>query len=114
MITGYQGYLNPDLSVTIDISTQLSSEIVTGGFQLCGFILPAAFTGTAITFQVSNTSGGTYVDLYNSAGQVSYTVAPSRYVAVDPKDFQGVKYLKLKSGSSEAAARTIICSMKGI
>lgn len=84
------------------------------GFSLVGISLPAALTGTALTFTVCNTLAGTYVPLYNAAGVVSYTVAASRYVAIDPKDFQGVAYLKIVSGSAEGAARTLICSLKGI
>jgi hypothetical protein len=114
MITGYQGFFNSAQNVTIANGAQLSSEINTGGMALVGLYLPAALTGTAITFQASSTSGGTYLDVYNSAGQVSYTVAPSRYIAIDPKDFQGMIYLKLKSGSAEGAARTITVSLKGL
>jgi hypothetical protein len=91
-----------------------SAEIITNGMSLCGLLLPAALTGTAITFEASDVSGGTYLPVYNSTGQVSYTVAANRYVAIDPKDFQGIQFLKIKSGSAEGAARTIICSLKGI
>lgn len=114
MITGYQGNFSPNVTATIPINTQLSSEIKLGGFVLSGIFLPSALTGTSITFQAATASGGTYVDVYNSSGQLSYTVAASRYVAIDPKDFQGIAFLKIKSGSSETAARTLICSLKGL
>lgn len=114
MITGYQGYLNPGQSVSIANGLQLSGVITTGGFALAGIYMPAAFTGTALTFQACSTVNGTYLDVYNSAGQVSYTVSTSRYIAIDPKDFQGIAFLKIKSGSAEGGARTLICSLKGL
>lgn len=93
---------------------QESGAIPTAGLSLCGVLLPAAFTGTALTFEACATVGGTYVPVYNAAGAVSYTVAQARYIAIDPKDFQGILFLKIKSGSAEGAARTLVCSMKGI
>lgn len=114
MITGYQGQLNPSVSAVIANGAQLSGAIPTGGFALEGIFVPSSFTGVALTFQASTTLGGTYVDVYNSAGQVSYTAAPSRYIAIDAKDFQGIAFLKIKSGSAEGAARTLICSLKGL
>lgn len=114
MISGYQGQFNPSLSVTIANGQTASSAISGGGMVLCGINIPAAFTGTTITFTVSSSLAGTYNPLYNSSGQVSYTVAPSRYVAIVPQDFAGVAFFKIVSGSSEGAARTLICSMKGL
>jgi hypothetical protein len=101
-------------SVAIANGQQESAAIQTHGLSLCGIQLPAAFTGTAVTFEACDTVGGTYLPVYNAGGQVSYTVAASRYIAIDPKDFYGIQFLKIKSGSAEAAARTLICSLKGI
>lgn len=108
------GSLVTDKSVTIANGVQVSSVIDQSSMTLIGVKVPSAFTGTTITFQMCDTSGGTYVDVYNSAGQVSYTVAPSRYVAINPADLQGCAFLKIKSGTAEGAARTLTCSMKGI
>lgn len=111
--SGYQGNFNPALSTTIANGTTTSAEIPTGGLALCGINFPAAFTGTTVTFMVSNISGGTFVPLYNSAGAVSYTIAQGRFYAIDPKDFQGVAFLKIVSGASEGALRTLLLAMKG-
>lgn len=111
--TGYQGNFNPNGTATIAISTQQSSTVNCAGFVLCGILLPATFTGTALTFYACNTSSGTFQQIYNSSGPVSYTVAGGQYIAIDPKDFQGVNFLQIKSGSSEAAARTLVLSLKG-
>lgn len=114
MINGYQGQFNPSVSATILINTQETSVIETGGFCLCGILLPASFTGTAVTFEASVDGTNFFaVKSTTSGSALSYTVAQGTYAAIDPKDFQGIQYLKIKSGSSEAAARTLICAMKG-
>jgi hypothetical protein len=110
-----QGYFLPSVSTVIAISQTESAAIKFDGMALVGLILPAAFTGTALTFLVCDTLDGTYVPLYDSSNAlVSMTVAQGRAYAVDPKNFQGIQYLKIKSGSSEAAARTIVCQLKGL
>jgi hypothetical protein len=111
--TGYQGYFNPDLSVEIEEGQTESAIIDCSGFVLCGVMLPAAFTGTVLTFLASTTESGPFQPVYNSSGQVSYAVAQGEYIAIDPKDFHGVAFLQIVSGSSEAALRTLTCSLKG-
>lgn len=111
--SGYQGNFDPARSATIALGATESDVITCGGFALCQIITPAAFTGVAFTFLACSTSGGTFVPLYNAAGPVSYTAAAARAIAIDPKDFQGVAFLKIVSGTAEGAARTLICSLKG-
>lgn len=112
-VSGYQGLVNPAAVATIASSAQESSAIACGGMALVGIYLPAAFTGTALTFEACTTVGGTYQPVFNSAGAVSYTVAQGNYYAIDPKDFQGIQFLKIKSGTAEGAARTLNCVLKG-
>lgn len=69
--------------------------------------LPAAFTGTAITFKATSNSGGTPVPLYYESTLYSVTVAPSRHVALNRVAFEGVKYLQIVSNLAEGAARDI-------
>jgi hypothetical protein len=112
--TGFEGNANPNYPVTIASSTQTSSAITCGGFTFCGVIIPSVFTGTVISFEHS-VDGVSYFPVYstNSGTLLTYTVTPGTYCAVDPKDFYGVSYLIIKSGSSEAATRTLIASLKG-
>lgn len=100
---------------SIIISTTTSSAVATQGCALVGIQLPAAFTGTTITFQVATSLAGTYQTLKSttSGSSLSYTVAQGTYVAIDPKDFQGVQFIKVVSGSSEAAARSLTLMLKG-
>lgn len=71
-----------------------------------GVILPATFTGTALTFEVSH-DDVTYQGLYDEFGTaVSMTVAQGRSYPL-PGELAGFPYFKIVSGSSEAAARTL-------
>lgn len=113
--TGYQGVFNASQQLIISSGLQESAALDCGGMVLSGIILPTAFTSTALTFEVSSTLAGTYVPLKStiSGTALSYTVAQATYCAIDPKDFQGVRFLKIKSGSAEAADRILILSLKG-
>lgn len=113
---GYQGNFNSDFELSIANGDQESSAIDCQGFVLCGIFFPAAFTGTTLTFEISDLLAGTYVPLKNttSGTSLSYTIAQGTFAAIDPKDFQGVRFLKVKSGSAEGASRTLKCAMRGI
>lgn len=115
-ITGYLGNFQPAVTVTIANGAQSSSLIKLNGFALVGLSTPAALTGTAMTFEVCNAAGDSCLPLKTSTSgtALSYTVAVSSYYAIDPAPFQGVQYLKLKSGSAEGGARTLIVSLKGL
>lgn len=95
--------------VTIDNGATVSSAIELARDERPVMIqTPAALTGTAITFQAS-IDGTTYVPVYEVGGTNAYsvTVSTSRAVALDHRVFAAVNYLKLVSGSAEAAARII-------
>lgn len=81
--------------------------------------------GNAYTFDKSSShitlspaagtlTGGGFRPLYNAANSlISMTVAAGRTYAVDPANFQGLLFMKLKSGSTEVATRTLFVSLKG-
>lgn len=102
-------------AASIAMSASASGAIYMGGLSLVGIQLPAAFTGTALTFQVS-LDGVTYQPLYTSTSgtALSYTVAQGHFVAINPQDFYGAIYIKIISGSTEAAARALLVSLKGL
>jgi hypothetical protein len=102
-------------SIDIPISTTTSGVITLKGYALVGLKFPAAFTGTTVTFTMCDTVGGTYVPVKSAftGTAVSYTVAAAGYNAIDPTLFHGIPFLKIVSGSTEAAARTIVYSLKG-
>jgi hypothetical protein len=88
--------------------TASSAEVDLGGTEIVGLQMPATFTGSAMTFQAATASGGTFQTVADGAGtDVSKTVAGGKYVAIDPTLFRGVRFVKLVSGATEAAGRTI-------
>lgn len=116
VLNGWQGNFSPFAPCIIANGQQESAAIDCGGMALCGILLPAAFTGTALTFEVSDAIDGTFVPLKSttSGSALSYTVAQGTYAAIDPKDFQGVRFLKVKSGTAEGGARTLKLALKGL
>lgn len=101
-------------TTTIANAGTKSAAINMGGLGLVGIVIPAAFTGTALTFEVCDTADGTFAPLYNSSNTlVSMTIAQGRSYAVDPALFQGYAFIKFVSGSAESAARTITYTLRG-
>lgn len=92
--------------VTIASSGSTSTALTLQGTIPLAMQMPSAFTGTAITFQCSS-DGSAYYDLYNGSTLYSVTVAASRYIALNPDVFEAVRFIRLVSGSSEAAIREI-------
>ncbi len=105
MATNIQNFLNN--SVTIANGATTSGSIDLQGRGLVAMIMPAAFTGSTVSFQISP-DDVTYYDLYNTNNtQLSCTVTQGRAYLFVPGDFVGVRYLKVKSGSTEGGARVI-------
>ena len=68
--------------------------------------LPTGFTGTTITFEAS-IDAVTYMPVYTAANvEVSVTVAETRVYCL-PESLWGVSYLKVISGSAQAADITL-------
>lgn len=101
-------------SVVIANGQSLSGEVDLTNFDLVGVIMPSAWTAAALTFSMSDVTGGTAKSVRDSAGaEVSYTVAADQYIIVNQAHrdaFAG--FLKLRSGTAgvpvaQGAARTI-------
>lgn len=100
-------------SATITNGTSLSAAIDLGAATLFGIQLPAAWTTANLTFQGS-TDGATYANLYDSNGsEVTVTAAASQFIVMAvPPQWIGLRYLKIRSGTSgtavnQAADRTL-------
>lgn len=103
----YTKIITASAVITIATSTTVSAAVDLGANTITGIQMPAAFTGTALTFQVSS-DGSTYVPLYDaSSTQYSMPVGPSRGYSIDPAVFAGWPYVKVVSGTTEVANRTI-------
>jgi hypothetical protein len=101
-------------TATIANGQSLSGAVDLGTNRLFAIVMPAAMTGTSLTFQASH-DGSTYNNIYGDDGnELTYTTAASRYVVVSsPAKWVGVRYLKIRSGTSgapsaEGAARSLI------
>ena len=112
-MTNYSDMKVTTVDATIDISesTTVSLAVDLGSKMILGFQMPAAFTGTALTFQGATSLTGTYQSVKDGAGNaVSVTVAQGEYIALDPDlqtNLRALQFVKLVSGSAEAADRTI-------
>ena len=76
---------------------------------LCGIVFPSAMTGTAVTFDYS-VDGTNFVDIKETDGtEVSYTVSAGDAIRIDPSGwaFAGGGFIRITSGSTEAADRKI-------
>lgn len=100
------------VTFTIAESASLSTAVDMRACTMARIIMPAAMTGTALTFQHSE-DGVTYTNLYDAFGtEVTITSAASRTIVLSPGDWWLLRYLKVRSGTAgsataEAAARTI-------
>lgn len=96
-----------DASVTISSGSTTSGAFATEGLGVVALIMPSAFTGTTMSFTGSN-DGATYNALYNTSGTaLSITVAAGRNILFSPGDLVGIRFIKLVSGSTEGADRSI-------
>ncbi len=95
-----------DEVVTIPAAGTTSGVVSNVGATATGVILPAVFTGIALSYLVCATRDGTFVGLNNSAGAISSTVAQNKAYLL-PAELKPFPYFKLVSGTAEAAARSI-------
>lgn len=99
---------------TIANAATVSASINLMGATLCGIYLPAAFTGTSLSFQAAATLEGTYQTIQRNGGDYTLTVAQGKYVVLDPAVFAGVQFMKVVSGSSEGALRTLNLAVRPV
>lgn len=101
-------------TLTIANGATTSDAFAAGGLAMFGIIMPAAFTGTSITFTVSSTFAGTYVPLYDSTGTAVTATTAGTSRAIDcPTQLAAFPFWKIVSGSTEGGARSIVVIGKG-
>lgn len=93
-----------------------NGQTKSGGADLQGLIpvgvfLPASFTGTTLTFEASY-NGTDYFPVHSAGSVLSKTVAQGTFCRFDPNDLVGIRFLKLVSGSTEAATRTLYVALR--
>jgi len=87
-------------TVTIANGASLSGAVDLAGYRVMAVQMPAALTGTSVTFQTSF-DGTTYGNLYDTTGtEESAVVAASRVVWLEPATFVTFEYIKVRSGTA--------------
>ncbi|MBP3958343.1 hypothetical protein J8F10_24100 [Gemmata sp. G18] len=104
-----------NLTATIASGQTTSAEIDLTGADLCGLFMPAAFTGTTIKIQAAPASGGTFVTVQSGGADYALPVAASKYVPIENLAVvAGLRFIKLVSGSSEGADRSITLAVRPV
>jgi hypothetical protein len=101
-------------NVTIPANSTTSGIFDCCGVTLKTIIMPATFTGTQISFQVSP-DGSTFYDYYNiNNALVSISCTQNRAYGIGAIDFYSIKYLKIVSNATESADRVFTFLTKPI
>lgn len=113
------------LVASVDAGLLACSYVTSGTVTVVTYRI-AGTAGNSIVFDKSSShitltpsggvlSGGGFRSLYDASNAaISMTVAAGRAYAVDPDNFQSIGFLKIRAGTTEVAARTIVLSLKGI
>lgn len=102
-----------EVSVPIGQGASLSDAIDLRTARLMALWIPAGFSGALLTFQ-SSADGATFGELNDDTGaSVSITIAAGTFAIITkPSQWLGVRWLKVRSGTSgapsaQAAAATL-------
>lgn len=100
-------------TATIANGASQSNVIPLEGHVVLAVLLPAAWTAADLTILAADTEAGTYLPVYDAAGnEVTWQADTSRWVTVTREATEGFHWIKLRSGTAAAAvnqgaARTI-------
>lgn len=99
--------LSADVVIANGGTTSASLALPTNRIPLA-IVTPSAMTGTSLTFAVSF-DGQTFTPLFYESTSYSITISTSvsRQYALNRNAFEGVRFLQVISGSTEAALRTL-------
>ena len=104
----WQSVTTSDNSATIAVGQTTSNAVDLQGTSLTGLNIPANFSGTQLTFQVSNdgVNFGNYRNTSNAL--ITITVTPGSAIGIVPSDFASWRYIKFISGTTQATTNAII------
>ena len=89
---------------TISSGQSLSAAVDLGSYRLVGISTPNTLTPTTLTFQASY-DNVTWNNVYESTGaEKTISVAASRRIVLSPADFYGIRYIKIRGGTSASPA----------
>lgn len=90
----------------------LSDNVDMGSYRLVGLSIPGTFEPTTVSFMASF-DGSTWMPIFDATGtEVTATVSTNRRVVLNPANFYGVKWVRVRGGTSGspttvAADRTV-------
>jgi hypothetical protein len=106
---------------TLALGTGLPAETGKGmGYRPCAVLVPNGWVAGDLVFLASQTAAGTYSPLWRAAAdgtpQLVRVTLPllgaARWVAFNPVDFAGVRYLRLQSPADQTATRTLVVAFR--
>ncbi len=110
------GHINPylyEIDITIDTSAGgLSAAVDLQANSPVGIMMSGDWTAGSLTFQASFDNSD-FGSMFTASGnELTASAATDIYIALDPADFVGVQYLKVRSGTEgtpvvQAAARAL-------
>ena len=108
-----QGPLLQRRTASITSGQSLSASVDIKDQPIVAIQMPSTWTTANLTFQGSS-DGTNFFNVYNMEGdEFTVTVATSRYVVLNPFEFQWARFIKIRSGTSgtpvsQGADRTIV------
>ena len=104
-------------TLTIAAASDTSDSLPIRDAVLVGFKTPAALTTTSFTFEVCDTNDGTFLPLYDSAGNlVTVTVTVDRAYTLTANEADAIApwgYMKfVAADGAEGTARSIVTTKK--
>lgn len=87
-------------TATILAGESLSDEIDISGYSLVGIKLPSVFEGSSVTFQASDVTGGTFYNVYDSAGNEFSATVRASSVVTDLPELAPLRFIKIRSGTA--------------
>jgi len=105
------------ITATIANGASLSAEIDLKGHQLAAIFMPGTWTTANLSYQASDQTGGTFQDVYDSAGNELTSIADASRTITDIPELGPIRFLKIRSGTTgtpvnQGGNRTIILLVK--
>ena len=101
-------------TVTIISGVNESPVIQPAGRVLIGIRTPATVDGSQLSFKISTSSNGSFLDYYNAANElVIVEMASNRHIGLIGYDFSGTNFFKLVSITLTAEDRDYGLVFKG-
>ena len=101
---------NQVVDITIDVGETVSSDAVDAtGYIINGFIFPANFTATSVTFlgSIDGVNFKTMKDL-RTGSALTGIVAAGDYSVTPPSDFSGTRFIKIEGNTSQLSSAATI------